>query len=440
MSSAFVDAFAERAPDALARLPGSGLDWLDAARRAQLDAFVRDGLPGGRNEAWKYTALRALERRAFAPGDAEAATRDVDASALDLPGVDGPRLVFVHGVFRPDLSRLDDLPEGLTLRPLSQALADDPEPLRFLLTRAWERAADAFARLNAALAGDGMVLRVAKGAVIEAPVHLVHVDVDTEQETAWHARQWLEVGENARLTLVEQHLGAGTPRNLGTVVSDVQLRAGARLDWVALQDAAEGAVLVRRDDVQLEADARLRMHALELGGGLARREFNAELRGEGARLDTRGVFVPRGRQHVDTRLDIRHAVGKTTSDALWRGVADQRGRGVFHGAITVAEGADGCEAALANKNLLLSPHAEIDTQPVLEIYADEVVAAHGATVGQLDERALFYLRSRGIPEHQARTLLTTAFCRAALDDLDHAPLREHLGERLAARLPTGLEP
>ena len=440
MSSAFVDAFAEHAPHVLARLPGSGLDWLDAARRAQLDAFVRDGLPGGRSEAWKYTALRALERRAFAPGDAGAATREVDASALDLPGVEGPRLVFVHGVFRPDLSRLDDLPQGLTLQPLSQALADDPEPLRFLLTRAWERTADSFARLNAALAGDGMVLRVAKDTAIQAPVHLVHLGVDTEQETAWHARQWLEVGENARLTLVEHHVGTGTQRNLGTVVSDVQLRAGARLDWVALQDAADGAVLVRRDDVQLETDARLRMHALELGGGLARREFNAELRGEGARLDTRGVFVPRGRQHVDTRLDIRHVVGKTASDALWRGVADQRGRGVFHGAITVAEGADGCEAALANKNLLLSPHAEIDTQPVLEIYADEVVAAHGATVGQLDERALFYLRSRGLPVDQARTLLTTAFCRAALDDLDHAPLREHLGERLAARLPTGLEP
>jgi Fe-S cluster assembly protein SufD len=437
MSSAFVDAFAERAPDALARLPGSGLDWLDAARRAQLDAFVRDGLPGGRNEAWKYTALRALERRAFAPGDAEAATRDVDASALDLPGVDGPRLVFVHGMFRPDLSHLDDLPQGLTLQPLSQALADDPQPLRFLLTRSWERSADAFARLNAALAGDGMVLRVARDAVIGKPVHLVHMGLDTAQETAWHARQWLEVGEHARLTLIEHHLGAGTQRNLGTVVSDVQLHAGARLDWVALQDAAEGAVLVRRDDVQLEDGAHLRMHALELGASLGRHEFCAELRGTGARLDTRGVFVPRGRQHIDTRLDIRHAVGETSSDALWRGVADQRGRGVFHGAITVAEGADGCEAVLANKNLLLSPHAEIDTQPVLEIYADEVVAAHGATVGQLDERALFYLRSRGLPEHQARTLLTTAFCRAALDDLDNAPLREHLGGRLAARLPTG---
>ncbi len=439
MSSAFVDAFATHAPDVLARLPGAGLDWLDATRRAHLDAFAREGLPGARNEAWKYTALRALERRAFAPGDADAAERAIDPASLDLAGVDGPRLVFVHGVFRADLSRLDALPDGLTLQPLSGALASDPEPLRFLLTRAWSGAADAFARLNAALAGDGAVLRVAAGAAIEAPVHVLHVGMPTDAELSWHARQWIEIGAGARLTLVEHHLGAGSQRNLGTVVNDVQLRSDARLDWVALQDAADGAVLVRRDEVQMDAGARLRMHALELGAGLSRRDFAAELRGAGACLETRGVFVPRGRQHMDTRLDIRHVAGGARSDALWRGVADQRGRGVFHGAITVAEGADGSEAALANKNLLLSPHAEIDTQPVLEIHADEVVASHGATVGQLDDHALFYLRSRGIPRNRARTLLTQAFCRAALDDLDNQALREHLGERLAAYLPVGGE-
>jgi Fe-S cluster assembly protein SufD len=144
--------------------------------------------------------------------------------------------------------------------------------------------------------------------------------------------------------------------------------------------------------------------------------------------------VPGGRQHLDTHLDILHAAGNTTSDALWRGVADQRGRGVFHGQITVAPGADGSDAALSNKNLLLSPHAEIDTQPVLEIYADEVKAAHGATVGQLDERALFYLRSRGIGLEQARSLLTVAFCRAALDDLGNVDLRDHLDMRLLQKL------
>jgi Fe-S cluster assembly protein SufD len=141
--------------------------------------------------------------------------------------------------------------------------------------------------------------------------------------------------------------------------------------------------------------------------------------------------MPRGRQHIDTQLAIRHQALNTASDSVWRGVADQRGRGVFRGAILVAPGADGSDASLSNKNLLLSGQAEIDTKPELEIYADEVKAAHGATVGQLDERALFYLRSRGIPQAEARALLTAAFCRAVLDDLPNAALREHLAGLLA---------
>ncbi len=435
MASPFLTAMAEQAPDALATLPGAGLGWLDAARRAQLDAFLRDGLPGTRNEAWKYTALRALERHAFAAGDAEAVARAVDADALLLPGVDGPRLVFVNGVFRADLSLLDDLPDGLDLRPLSQALTGDAEPLRFFLTRDWQHQADAFARLNAALAGDGMVLRVEAGARVEQPVQVVHVGAPAEAELAWHARSIIDVGEGASLQLVEQHVASGEQAHLGTLVSDVVLREGGSLDWVMLQNAAARATLVRRHTLRQDARSTVRIHALELGGKLARNDIDAELRGEGARLETRGVFVPHARQHLDTHLDIRHAALDTASDALWRGVADQGGHGVFHGQIIVDPGADGTDASLNNKNLLLSPQAAIDTQPVLEIHADEVQAAHGATVGQLDELSLFYLRSRGIPYETARKLLTAAFCRAALDSLANEALREHLNALLVEVLP-----
>ncbi len=433
--SPFLAAVAERGPAALPSLPGATLPWLDTARRGQLAAFLRDGLPGPRVEAWKYTALGALEQRQYAAGDADAVTRAIDPAALALPGVDGPRLVFVNGVFRADLSTLDGLPHGLTLLPLSQALGGDVEPLRFFLTRAWQAPADAFARLNAALAGDGVVLRVAPGARIAAPVHLVHAGTAAAGDVAWHARSIIEVGEGASLDLIEHHVGAEAHAHLGTLVTDVLLRGHARLEWLLLQDAAPAAVLMRRSLLRMDAGATARVHALELGGALVRHQFDAQLMGDGARLDTRGVFVPRARQHLDTHLDIRHAARGTASDALWRGVADQRGRGVFHGAITVAPGADGTDASLSNKNLLLSPHAEIDTQPVLEIYADEVKAAHGATVGQLDERSLFYLRSRGIPFEQARTLLTAAFCRAALDTLPNEVLRKHLNTLLVAHLP-----
>ncbi|MDO1530179.1 Fe-S cluster assembly protein SufD [Fulvimonas sp. R45] len=418
-----------------APLPPSGIGWLDEARRENLAAFADAGLPDTRVEAWKYTALRALAQRRFVQGDAQAATREVDAAALALPGLDGPRLVFVNGVFRGDLSDLANLPAGLTLQPLSQALAQDAEPLRFALSRRYRERGDAFARLNAAQAADGVVLRVAAGAKIATPVQLAFVGVAAEGELAWHARTVVELGEGAELALVERHVGSGVARQLGTLVADLVLRDDARLSHVLVQDAAPEAVLVHRHALQLGARAHVSLHALELGGSLVRHDLQAELAGDGARLDTRGVFVPRGRQHIDTQLAIRHQALDTASSSTWRGVADGRARGVFRGAIVVAPGADGADARLSNKNLLLSPNAEIDTKPELEIYADEVQAAHGATVGQLDERALFYLRSRGIPQAEARTLLTAAFCRAVLDDLPDAALREHLDGLLAVRLP-----
>jgi Fe-S cluster assembly protein SufD len=419
-----------------APLPGSGIAWLDTARRENREAFANAGLPDTRVEAWKYTALRALGQRSFVSGDDQAQTRIVDAASLILPGVDGPRLVFVNGVFRADLSALDSLPAGLTLQPLSQALHGDTEPLRFALSRHYRETGDAFARINAASARDGVVLRVAANAKIAAPVQLVFVGAAAEAALAWHARNVIELGEGAELSLIEHHVASGEQVHLATLVSDIELHEGARLHHTLLQNAAIGASMIRRSNLRLHACAHATLHVLELGGALVRHDLQAELLGDGAQLDTRGVFMPHGRQQVDTQLAIRHQALNTTSSSNWRGVANDRARGVFRGAIVVAPGADGSDASLSNKNLLLSPSAEIDTKPELEIYADEVKAAHGATVGQLDERSLFYLRSRGIPQAEARALLTTAFCRAVLDDLPNETLREHLSTLLIAHLPT----
>ena len=418
-----------------APLPPSGIAWLDAARQENLDAFAASGLPDTRVEAWKYTALRALGQRRFAAIDTGTSAAAVDAESLLLPGVDGARLVFVNGVFHAGLSRVEDLPEGLTLQPLSQALTGDAEPLRFSLSRYYREPGDAFARINAANAQDGVVLHVAAHAKIARPVQLVFVAAAATADLAWHVRNVVELGEGAELQLVEQYLASGKPTQLATVVSDIELRASARLQHTVLQDTASSTYLIRRSNFRLQAQAQATLHVLELGGALARHDLRAELIGDGAQLHTRGVFMPHGRQHIDTQLAIRHQALNTTSDSTWRGVANDRARGVFRGAILVAPGADGTDANLSNKNLLLSPSAEIDTKPELEIYADEVKAAHGATVGQLDERALFYLRSRGIPLTEARAILTAAFCRAVLGDLPNDELREHLSRLLLAQLP-----
>ena len=418
-----------------APLPASGVGWLDQARRENLDAFATAGLPDTRVEAWKYTALRALAQRSFAVGDAQAAQRTIDPSMLALAGIDGPVAVFVNGVFRAELSVLDALPAGVSLQPLSQVLQGEAEPLRFALSRHYREPGDAFARLNAAFAGDGVVLRVAAGATVALPLRLLFIGAAAAGDLAWHVRHLVELGEGAELCLIEQHLGQGEQAHLGTQVADLALQAGATLHHVLLQQAGTGSSLMRRSHYRLDARAQAHLHALELGGGLARHDLRAELVGDGAGFHTHGAFLPQGRQHIDTQLAIHHRARDTASTSTWRGVASDRGRGVFRGAIVVAAGADGSDATLNNKNLLLSTQAEIDTKPELEIYADEVKAAHGATVGQLDERALFYLRSRGIPGAQARALLTTAFARAPFESLPHAALREHVDQLLLAQLP-----
>jgi len=430
--------FVRAALDAAAAVPSSGIAWLDAARRENLETFAGTGLPETRNEAWKYTPLRALSQRAFGAADAAAASRlPVDAALYALPGIDGSRIVLVDGVFRSDLSSLD-AGKGVTLASLGMALAAQPEPFRFTLSNRFRStAADAFAHLNGALAVDGVVLRVEEGVSLEKPVHIVHVSSGTQPDSAWHARVLVDVGTGARAEVVEHFVNAAEASQFGTVVADYVVREGGVLGLVILQAASAATTLVRRGHIRLEARASATVHALELGGAMVRHELTAELAGDAARFDSRGVFALDGRQHVDTQLEVRHNARDTTSDALWRGIANGRSRGVFRGAIVVAEGADGSDASLSNKNLLLSGLAEIDTKPELEIYADEVKAAHGATIGQLDERSIFYLRSRGIPMADARSLLTLAFCRAALGSLPNDALREHLGELLVAHLPTG---
>jgi len=408
-------------------LAGHAAD-VPAVRRDAAATLRRDGLPGARDESWKYTSLRALEQRRYVDGDREANARAIDAATLALPGIGGPRLVFVNGVFRADLSDRRAL-AGIDVI----VLAERPDVLASMLDAASATDAGAFERMNVALVSDGAVLRVAPGARVAEPLHLVFAGAAAEAEFAWQARLRVELGEGAALQLVEHHLGAGA--HLGNLVADYALAAHARLDLVQVQDAGETATLIRRSAFRLDRDALLSAHALEVGAQTTRHDFRVELAGRGARLRSRGVFALRGRQHSDTHLDVRHEARDTACDIVWRGVADQRSRGVFHGAIVIAEGADGADAQLANKNLLLSTQAEIDTQPVLEIYADEVKAAHGATVGQLDERALFYLRSRGLPLDTARRMLVSAFCSAVLDGIAPATLREHLDARLAARLP-----
>jgi len=394
---------------------------LSPHRQAALERVRAGGLPSQRNERWKYTPLRALNARRFAL--AGQAPR-IDAEALAT--IPGPRLVFVNGVYSTELSR-PDAPDGVRM---ACAASNDEERA----AESYARADEAFAALNLALSPGGARVHVEARARVEIPVHLVFVGAPAGADLASHQVHRIHVEAGARLTLVEHHVAAGEHRNLDNHLLAVELGADAQLLHARVQDAGDGATLFARTDARVGEGAQYRRIDLELGAALSRHELNVDLDGRGAKLVSSGALLAGGRRHVDTRLGVRHVVGETSCELLWRGLAAERGKLSFHGGIEILAGADGSDANLSNKNLLLSPNAEIDTQPVLQIHADEVKAAHGATVGRVDERSLFYLRSRGIPTAQARIMLTLAFLREALPGIDAPALVEAVSPRLEARL------
>jgi Fe-S cluster assembly protein SufD len=400
----------------------------DADRRAVLDAVLADGLPQARTEAWKYTSLRALERRSFGAPAAVA----VDPALL--AAIPAPRLVFVNGLFDATLCDLSGLGDGIEVQPLSRLLQAGDAGATCFLERRFARADEPFARLNAALAREGAVVRVAEGVQAAAPLHIVTVGTAQAGDAAWHLRHLVELRAGASFQLVEHELAAGIHAHLGNSLLHAHVASGAQLVHARLQSAAPLAALFARTDAVLARDARYARCDLELGGALARNELNVRLEGDGARVTAGGVLLADGKRHVDTRLGIQHIGRDTACELTWRGLATARGRAVFHGGILIRAGADGSDANLSSKNLLLSRDAEIDAQPVLEIHADEVKAAHGATVGQLDPTALFYLRSRGLPLEDARRLLTAAFCHEALAALPDDALRAVLTPALDAAL------
>ncbi len=399
----------------------------DAARRAALDAALRDGLPGPRSEAWKYTPLRALERRTFQPS---ASSPAFDSALLD--GIPAPRLVFVNGHYDAAHSDVATLPASIRAMTLSSSPDASPRP-------EFQRTDEVFARLNAALADEGFLLRVETGARIEEPIHIVFVGAPQTPDSAWHLRHRIDLAAGAQATIVEHHLAAGDPAHLANQTVAISIGEGARLAHARVQADAPRATSFLRTDADLATDAEYRRLDLELGAGLSRHELNVRLAGDRARLLANGVLLADGRRHLDTRLGIEHVARDTACELLWRGIAGGRGRAVFHGGITIHAGADGSDADLSNKNLLLSENAEIDSQPVLEIHADEVKAAHGATVGQIDPTAMFYLRSRGLPQTEARRLLISAFCREPSVAFADDGLRDLLDARLDLAL-AALEP
>jgi len=399
-----------------------------AQRAAAFERFAAVGFPGARDEAWKYTSLRRLESRRFAVRS--------DASApIVLPAaLAGCRIAVIDGRRRPDLSA-GSLPSGLRLRTLAEAQADG-ESTGALLRVALGGGTERFAALNAALCPDVLLLDVADGASAE-PVEIV-VASSTAEPGMSHPRLLVRAARGSTSRIVLRHLGDDAERFVNSVV-DVEVGPDAAVHLYRSLEGGNRAFHIERIEATVGQRGTFVVHDAQLGAGLARLDLNARLAAPQAAAELTGLFLADGSRHLDTHVRVDHLAVGTRSLQDYRGIAAGRGRAVFNGKSIVHEGAQQSQARQTNRNLLLTPGAEIDTKPELEIYADDVQCSHGATTGQLDAAALFYLRSRGLTEIEARSALTRAFTGAVLSRMDHAGFAASVRDMLDARLGRLLE-
>ena len=414
--------------------------WLTEARRAAFGWVAEHGFPTLKDEDWRYTRLGSILEAPFEPAVAGMghglSASTIDALAADLGGT---RLVFVNGYFAAELSSLTKLPEGVTVTNLASVLAEGADRLEPFFSGSFGQDHHAFMALNTALAEDGAFIHLQADTIVDEPIQLVFFSDTGGYPLVSSPRSVVMAGPGSRVVIVETHAGIPGDVSCTNAVTEVALEEGAQVEHYKIQDESETAFHLALLDVRQGRDSRFSSHSVALGSSIARHEVRVRLEAEGAEVSLDGLYMPRGDQHHDNPLLIEHAAPRCTSRQLYKGVLDGHGQGVFNGRVVVRPGADGTDAAQTNKNLLLSNHAEVDTRPRLEIFADDVKCTHGAAVGQLDEEAVFYLRSRGVPHQAARGLLIYAFVNEMVERLRLEPLRSRVEKLVTQRLPAGSE-
>jgi Fe-S cluster assembly protein SufD len=419
-------------------LPGQPLPWLRRTREQALERFAHLGFPTVRDEEWKYTRVTAIADHPFTPAAQACIGLDADDIApLLIAGANSHLLVFVNGHFAPSLSRPGRLPDGVTLSSLAAAVEQQPEELEPYLGRIGDPGASGFCALNTAFLTDGAYLHLPDGVAVEEPIELIFLTTRQAEAVFSQPRNLFVAGDRARATIIESYASLGDSGHFTNAITEVVVGNGAALEHIRLQGESDEAFHVATVQVRQGRDSRFTSHALGLGGRLSRTDINTLLDGEGGSCTLNGLYVAAGRRHVDFHTRIDHTRPRCTSRELYKGILDGAARGVFCGKIYVHPDAQQTDAQQSNRNLLLSPRAEVDTKPQLEIYADDVKCSHGATVGQLDDDAVFYLRSRGLDAATARHLLTHAFASEVVAQIGDGEVRRRVEEWLAARLGEG---
>ena len=414
----------------------NGQAWTRPLRQAAISRFAELGFPTTRHEEWKYTNVAPLTRILFQPP--QRTRHELAAEALAtamIPDFVGAQLVFINGYYVPELSALHALPHGVEVGSLAGALSNRASGLEAHLARYANFEEQAFVALNTAFMQDGAYVYVPRGSIVEVPIHLVFISLPQGEATVSHPRNLLVLEENTQATVIESYIGLGKDVYLTNAVTECVLGQNATAEHCRLEWESMGAFHIATLQIQQARSSNCVSHAVAMGGALARHDINVVLDGEGGENTLNGLFMATDQQHIDNHTRIDHVRPHCTSRELYKGILDGKGRGVFNGKVVVHKDAQQTDAMQTNKNLLLSQDASIDTKPQLEIFNNDVKCSHGSTIGRLDANSLFYLRTRGIEEAEARSLLTYAFASELVNRISLEALRNKLNDRVLTWLP-----
>ncbi|MGH8067135.1 MAG: Fe-S cluster assembly protein SufD [Candidatus Entotheonellia bacterium] len=414
----------------------NGQAWTQPLRKAAIARFAELGFPTTHDEDWKYTNVAPIARTPFqlGPRSTQALASEALAAAT-IPTLVCAQLVFLNGHYVPELSIPQPLPQGVEIGSLALALSSHPSWLEAHLARYASFEEQAFVALNTGFMRDGAYVYVPRGSVVDVPIHLVFISLPHGEATVSHPRNLLVLEDNTQAKVIESYIGLGNDVYLTNAVTEFVLGQNASAEHCKLQWESSSAFHVATLQVQQARSSNFVSHAIALGGALARHDINVALNGEGGESTLNGLFMATDEQHIDNHTRIDHVMPHCTSREFYKGILGGKGRGVFNGKIVVHKNAQQTDAMQTNKNLLLSEGASIDTKPQLEIFNNDVKCSHGSTIGRLDEHSLFYLRTRGLGEEEARSLLTYAFASELVNRISLEPLRTKLNDLVLTWLP-----
>ncbi len=414
-----------------------GPEWLRPVRQAAMARSSELGFPTVRDEDWKFTNLAPLSKKAFAPAAGGAKVSLEELGGFVFRGQESARLVFVNGRYEPELSDSCAQPGGVLACSLRQSLELQPELVKLHLAKYLDYEHDFFAALNTAFVEDGGFVYVPDRVVVERPIHLIYVSTETPTPAVTYPRNLIIVGEAGEGAVVEEYVSLGGEEYFTNAVTEIVAGPSSVLEHYRVQRESRRAFNVGTVRIQQSRSSNVSTHGIHLGGGLVRNNVHPVLAGEGAECLINGVFLPAGKQHMDNFMRVEHVSPHCDSRQFYNGILNDSASGVFSGRIIVHNEAQKTDAKQTNRNLLLTDEAQMDSKPQLEIYADDVKCTHGATIGQLEDDAIFYLRARGVPEDTARTLLLFGFAGENLERMRQAPIRDYVENLVTEWLPHG---